>query len=274
MTFTETPTPDLTPEGSSGEGGAPPVEPSGEAGIPSPEGEGLPDPSGSGEGGEGAPAPAYLDPEQFGSHLVKVTVQGNEVELPFAEAVKGIMLQQDYTQKTQGLAEERRKLQQADALVAALEADPVGTLKQLSDIYDLTPSDGGFSPVERDPQEQRLVEMERTLAAQQEAFARQQIEAEVAAIRAEHGDFDVMATAQFARDRGLRLADAFNLMQFHQLKQQQAETAQQEQRRQAALATQVAHQGTSTQRGTVQPGTNKPVTSLRDAWELAKQQTK
>jgi len=183
------------------------------------------------------------------------------------------MRQQDYTQKTQELAEERRKLQQADALVSALEADPVGTLKQLSDIYDLNP-ESGFGPVERDPQEQQLVEMQRQLRAQQDAITRQQIETEVAAIRAEHPDFDVMSTARFAQERGLRLTDAFNLMQFEQLKAQQQETAQQEQRRQAALATQSVHQGTATQRGTVQPGSNKPVNTLRDAWDLAKLQTK
>lgn len=273
MTFTETPTPDLTPEGSSGEGGAPPVEPSGEAGIPSPEGEGLPDPSGSGEGGEGAPAPAYLDPEQYGSHLVKVKVAGEDVELPFSEALQSVMMQQDYTRKTQELAEERRKLQQADALVAALEGNPVETLKQLAQIYDLDP-DAGLAPVEREPHEQQLVDMQRQLQAQQEAITRQQIQNEVAAIRAEHGDFDVMATAQFAQERGLRLTDAFKLQKAEQLLQQQQQAAQQEQRRQAALAAQVTHQGTATQRGTVQPGAGGKVTSLRDAWELAKQTTK
>lgn len=193
--------------------------------------------------------------------------------MPFSEALQGIMRQQDYTQKTQGLAEERRKLQQADALVAYLESNPEGAIRELAGIYDLDLANE-LRPIERPAEEQRLIDMQRQLAAQQEAITRQQIESEIAAIRAEHGDFDVRATAQFAQERGLRLSDAFNLMQYEQLRTQQQEQAQQEQRRQAALAAQVAHQGTSTQRGTVQPGSNKPVSSLRDAWDLAKQQTK
>lgn len=228
-----------------------------------------------GDGGTGEPVtPAYLDPEQYGDHLVKIQVQGKDVELPFKEAIRGIMQQQDYTQKTQGLAEERRKLQQADALVAALEADPAGTLRQLSDIYDLSPNDGGFTPVERSADEQRLVDMERNMRATQEQLTRQMIQSEVAAIRAEHGDFDVQATALFAQERGLRLSDAFNLMQFEQYKAAEQQKAQTEQRQAAARAAQVAHQGTATQRGTVQPGSGKPVGSLREAWELAKQQTR
>ena len=264
--FDNAPTPDEGAAGATQPVADPPSQDAGGAAAEVPSGS-------EPEGSEGAPAPSYLDPEQYGSHLVKVKIGGEDVELPFSDAIQGVMRQGDYTRKTQELAEERRRLQQADALVAALEQNPVETLKQLASVYDLDP-DAGLSPVEREPHEQQLVDMQRQLNAQQEQFTRQMMQNEIAALRSEHGDVDVPALANFASANGLTLTVAHQVMQAQEVLAKQAEAAQAEQRRQAALATQVAHNGTATQRGTVAVGAgSNPPQSIKEAWALARQMT-
>lgn len=267
MSFTENTTPAAGDPGTEGVAGLG-AETSSEAGG-AVEGSGFAPPEG-GVGSEGAPAPAYLDPEQYGTHLVRVKVGGEDVELPFAEAIQGVMRQQDYTQKTQSLAEERRQLQQADALVAALESDPVRTLKQLAEVYDLDPNTG-LAPIERDPTEQRLVDMQRQMQQTQEQYARQMMQNEVNALRAVDPNLDLMALGQVAKEQGLTLTAAHRVMQAEQVLAKQQEAAKNEQRRQAALAAQVAHDGTATQRGSVAAGSGRQINSIRDAWNLAKE---
>lgn len=247
-------------------GVAAPVSPAPDAGAP---GDALGLPEGTPEA-PAAPEPTYFDSEQFSNHLVKLKVGGEDVELPLSEALKGAMRQQDYTRKTQELAEEKRKLHQADALAAMLEADPVGTLKQLSDIYDVDPVQG-FAPIERSPEEQAFRTQQRALQAQQQSLAQQRINLEIAQIQAEHGDFDIMATAAYAKDRGLDLPTAYKLMRYEEdRKSADAESRNAANRTQARAAQVVHTQGTAA-RGSVQPN-EKPVQSLREAYERAKQQ--
>lgn len=250
------------------EGSAPPSEPvSGtpEAPPAPPAGEGAP------EAPEAPPAPSYLDPEQYGDHLVKIKVGGEDVELPFREAVSSVMMQRDYTQKTQELAEERRRLQQADLLVAALEQNPQQTLRELAEVYDFDP-DNALAPVERSAEQQQLRDLQAQVTQQQEQYARQMMQNEIAAIRQQDPNADPYALAAFARDNGTTLTVAHQVLQAQKVLQDQQDAAQAEQRRQAALAASQAHDQGSSQRGSSAPGSGAAPTSLREAWALSKQQ--
>lgn len=215
------------------------------------------------------PEPVYFNADDYKDHLVKLKVGGQDVELPLSEALAGAMRAQDYTRKTQELAEERRRLFQAEALAASLENDAERTIRQLAEVYDLDVS--GLQPVQREPEEQRLIEARRELAAREAAINRQRIQNEIQALTQEFGDFDVPAVAQFAYQTGTDLTTAYKAMNYDLQRQQQQEAARQEAARQAARNAQVAHSGATTQRGSIGEAPIQ-VNSIQDAFRLAQQQ--
>lgn len=219
------------------------------------------------------PAPVvdkqYIDTSAMGSHLVKVTVDGAEVEMPLNDALQGVMRQQDYTRKTQEVADIRRRAGQAISLVDALEADPVGTLKQLANVYEIDP-ENGFQAAEPDPVQQQLRQQERAIYEMRQQAVSQQINAEVAALKQQYGEFDVRPVAEYAYNNGMRLTDAYKAMNFDSVRSQTppAQTTAQ-QNRERALAAQTVEGGASTQRGAVTTAPKK-ISSFRDAWFAAK----
>lgn len=96
-----------------------------------------------------------------------VKIDGEEQQVTLEELQNGYQRQADYTRKTQEIAVERERLQQAEAIVSALENDPSGTLQTLArsfnvDTFDQpqTNEDG----YELDATEKKLVELESKLA--------------------------------------------------------------------------------------------------------------
>jgi hypothetical protein len=63
--------------------------------------------------------------------VYRVKVDGEEIEVPFSELLKGYQRQADYTRKTQRIAEERRKLQEMLQEAAAEREAYRNTLKSL-----------------------------------------------------------------------------------------------------------------------------------------------
>jgi hypothetical protein len=61
---------------------------------------------------EGDQAEEEAEGEEEQEHIYTVKVDGTEIEVPASELVKGYQRQQDYTQKTMALAEERKALTQ------------------------------------------------------------------------------------------------------------------------------------------------------------------
>ena len=53
-----------------------------------------------------------------------VKIGGEEHQVSLTELQNGYQRQADYTRKTQEIAEERQRLQQAEAIASALETDP------------------------------------------------------------------------------------------------------------------------------------------------------
>jgi len=107
-------------------------------------------------------------PDQF--TLPDGTVVGRD------ELTKGYMRQQDYTRKTQGLSQERQRVEAANQLFSMLETDPQGTLSQLAQHYGLggnaAPTDDFEPEEENDPRYQQLDQR----LSQQEALVEQQLQ--------------------------------------------------------------------------------------------------
>lgn len=87
-------------------------------------------PEGQAEAGVEQSAPEqqpvdYLDLDEtaYDRH-VRVKVDGEEVSVPLREALQGYSRTQDYTQKTQALAEQRRQAEEALVLQQAMQAAP------------------------------------------------------------------------------------------------------------------------------------------------------
>lgn len=219
-----------------------------------------------------APAPAvekqYVDTATMGGHLVKVTVDGSEVEMPLSEALQGVMRQQDYTRKTQEVADIRRRAGQAMSLVDALEADPVGTLKQLTDIYEIDPTNG-FQAAEPDPVQQKLREQERAINEMRQQSVQQQISTEVAALKQQYGEFDVRSVADYAVQNNMTLTNAYKAMNFDAVRSNTQNKTVAEQNRERALSAQSVEGGAGPQRGVVKTAPKK-INSFRDAWFAAK----
>lgn len=215
-----------------------------------------------------APPPQYLDLDQFGDHLVKLKVDGQDMDVPLKKARDGLMMQEAFTKRTQELAEERRLLQQAQAVVDALDSNPVETIKQLAEAYDLD-LDAGLQPIQRAPEEQRVRQMQSQLAQQQEQLQRQRVEMEVAALRQIDPNVDVSEVARYTTANGhTSLMNGYKAMQFDQMQTRQKADAEAEARRKAAAAAASAVQGgASTQRGATG---SAPINSIRDAWMAAK----
>ena len=113
-----------------------------------------------------------------------VKVDGAESEVTLSELQQGYQRQADYTRKTQELASERQRLEQAEAIVSALEADPQGALTALSTAFGIEdsrqPSSTDEWAEDPDPQEQRIASLEATVAQQTRATRQTALEKEVA----------------------------------------------------------------------------------------------
>lgn len=247
---------------------SPPAESTAPASEGAPASPPVDTPSAPPAGPAPAPAAQYVDTEAMGGHLVKVQVNGAEVEMPLKDALQGVMRHQDYTRKTQEIADARRKLHQADALAAALEADPVGTIKQLSDVYQIDPANG-FEPQEPDPVRDQLRSQEAQLAEIRMNHAQQQINAEVQNLRAQYGNFDERAVAEYAIDNRMTLTNAYKAMNFDAVRTQGQQPPTAEQNRQRALAAQNMEGGSNAQPGSVTKD-KKPAQSFREAYFQAK----
>ena len=77
-----------------------------------------------------------------------VKVDGEESEVTLEELQDGYQRQADYTRKTQELADERKRLQQAEAIVSSLENNPEETLKALREAFGVAQPVRQAAPVQ------------------------------------------------------------------------------------------------------------------------------
>ena len=207
-----------------------------------------------------------------------VKIGGEEQQVTLEELQNGYQRQADYTRKTQEIATERERLAQAEAIVSALEYDPAGTLDTLAKSFNVdyaTPqpiSPDSQEYEEIDPMQQKVSALEYKIAMQEQAQRVQVIEREVNSLQAKYGEFNRQELLNHALRYGIpNLEAAYTHWQFNDVKSTADKLSQEQEitnkKRDAAVVT----PGGSTQSGTDTEPTPE-VTSLRDAFALAKQQ--
>ena len=234
-----------------------------------------------------SPEPAAADNPDVSSEVATepadhtVKVDGVEQQVSLSELRDGYQRQADYTRKTQELASERERLQQAEAIVSALESDPTGTLTALGQAFGVDnrpsqPQQPSYDEWqdEADPTSQRLQSLEAQVAAQARTHRQQALDREVNGLKDQYGDFDEKALFQHAlTNRIPNLEAAYAHMRFGEVaataeKLQQEQAITEEKRTGVPVAG-----GKSTQSGAVQPNvSSEKIGSLREAFALAKRE--
>ena len=138
------------------------------------------------------PAPADIpevsldEASQEPAETYVVKVDGEEQQVSLSELRDGYQRQADYTRKTQELASERQRLQQAESIAKALEADPSGTISALSSAFglDTQPTQEQQEAWdELDPTEQRIARIEHQMEQQAAIGRRTALDKEVAGLK-------------------------------------------------------------------------------------------
>lgn len=244
------------------------------------------------EGSEQVEAPArqYLEVEDPSSVWTKIKVNGEEIEVPLAEALSGYSRTADYTQKTQEAARLREEAQEGMFALNLLKTDPVRGMRLLQELY--APPEAQPQPVAPevpsfdDPLEEKLWHQEQRFNQLQNQLAQRELEAQVnhtvQGLKQEYGasDEDIFQTVAVARQMNVgveALPQIYKAMAYDRLvanfrasQQVQQETAAQTQQRQAAAsqASRLVGTGSSSTGVTTAPP-NTGYRSIREAAEAA-----
>lgn len=224
--------------------------------------------------------PEYIDLDGFADKYVKLTVDGEELEVPLKEAVSGYQRQADYTRKTQQLAEERKNVQFAQAIQQALDNDPSATIELLKSHYGIAEQlDFEDDDIFIDPMEKQYRQLESRIQSFEEQQAMNELERTIGGLQQKYGDdFDANEVVSAALASGTTNLEAvYKQMAFDKLysnqqaqRELQARKAQKEQEIvQAKRSSGIVAGGSSAQGSSVDTA---PITSLRDAFAAAKQQ--
>lgn len=225
--------------------------------------------------------PEYIDIDSFADKYVKITVDGEELEVPLKEAVSGYQRQSDYTRKTQQLAEERRSVQFAQAIQQALDNDPSATIELLKSHYglDATESYNEDDDLFADPMEKQYRQLENRLRSFEEQQALNELERTIGGLQQKYGeDFDANEVVSQALASGTTdLESVYKQIAFDRLyskeraqrEMQQRKTEQEQKVVQAKRSSGIVAGGSSAQGSSVDTA---PISSLRDAFSVAKQQ--
>lgn len=197
------------------------------------------------------PPRQYVEVDDPDTRYVRLRVDGEDVEVPLSEALRGYSREADYTRKTQETAQLRQQAEMGIRLQEALQSNPQLTLRLLQEQFapPQQPQQQA-APQFDDPLEQKLYEEQQARMALEERIAAreadQQLERTIAGLRSEYGasEDDVRAAINTAMQLNLgieALPMVYKTMAFDRIAatmrahaaqqaQQQAET----QRRQSA----------------------------------------
>ena len=226
-----------------------------------------------------------LEEPAAGAYTVKV--DGDEQQVSLNELRDGYQRQADYTRKTQELASERKRLQQAEAIVSSLETDPGGTLTALADAFGVqmgdapqaAPQQQDYNPYDpsydmpSDPNEQRISELETRLASQDRMHRRQQVEKQVAGLMERYGDFDATELYQHALTHKIgNLEAALTHMRYNDVAAKANKLEQEQERTEAKRDASVVEPSGSKQAGSSRKASPDKPSSIREAFESAKRE--
>ena len=220
--------------------------------------------------------------EPSDEEMYTIKVDGSEEEVSLSELQNGYQRQADYTRKTQELAAERERLQQAETIAQALESDPEGTLRALGSAFGVSgnmpdapreSADSGMWEEPDDPMAQRLARIESQLEHQQSLTRQQALDKEVTGLKDRYGDFDENALFSHAlKERIPNLEAAYAHMNFGEVAGAAAKLQADKDVTEAKRDASVVAGGKTTASGAVAAkGSDKPPSSIREAFSLAKQ---
>ncbi len=215
--------------------------------------------------------------EPTGTSGYTVKVDGEQQQVSLEELQSGYQRQADYTRKTQVLASERQRLQQAETIVSALEADPQGTLAALGNALGVAdspvPQDDVSSWEDEDPTAQRVAHLEAQVARQAQTHRKQALDKEVSRLKGQYGNFDEQVLFKHALDNKIaNLEAAYTHLNFNGLAGYAGKLQRDQETLEAKRGGAPVEGGKTVQQGTVVDGSPKKVTSLREAFALAKQE--
>ena len=209
-----------------------------------------------------------------------VAVDGDNQEVSLQELRDGYQRQADYTRKTQELASERRRLEQAEAIVSSLEADPEGTIKALGNAFGVqaeepkgkTDEYSGWTE-EPDVTDKRIGQLEAKVAAQDRVHRRQSVERQVGGLKRQYGDFDAQSLFRHAVKHKINnLEAALTHMQYGDVAQRAGKLEKEQERLGAKRDASVVEPGGSKQAGSASEKAPAKASSIREAFNLAKKQ--
>ena len=229
----------------------------------------------------------YVDTSAFDGKYVKVKVDGEELDVPFNEALQGYQRQADYTRKTQELSQQREQLQYAQTLQQALESNPQQTLEILSRHYGVAEAqrmiadaqDAPSEPEFDDPLEKRIWETEQRIQQYEQERANDQLQREIVRLQNTYEDFNPQEVVRAALNAGTTNLEAvYKQIAYDRLIQkiragEQANQIVQNQNQQVVDAKRDASfvEGGASANGPSDVPVGK-IGSVHDAWALAKQQ--
>ena len=222
----------------------------------------------------------YFTWDEYADRPVKLNIAGEEIDVPLKEALAGYQRQADYTRKTQELSEQRKQVQFGSALQEALQNDPRNTLELLKQHYGLDEQQtSDEDELYMDPTEKQYRQLESRVKAFEQQKALQDLEKTVESLSRKYGDaFDadeIIAKALATGNSNLEAVykqTAFDRIFEQNLTNSQVKAKKAEDEKvivQAKRDATVVSKGASAKSADVP---SKPVTTLRDAFEMAKRQ--
>ena len=201
-----------------------------------------------------------------------VTVGGEQMDVSQTELINGYQRQADYTRKTQELATERERLAQGEAIVQALESDPESAVSALADAFGIRMGNQVSAPDEEmeelDPEETRLRRLESAIEEQGRLNRQQNLQKEMTSLRDKYqADIDENALYSHALKHNIGNLDAaYAHMTYGDL----AEKAKNSEIVDEKRAASIVEAGSGSAEGSISREFNSAVTSIRDAFDLAK----
>lgn len=243
------------------------------------------------EGGDETPARQYVEVDDPDQRYVRVKVDGEDVEVPYSEAVRGYSREADYTRKAQAVAAQRQEAELGLRIQQALAADPQTTLRLLAERYGAPAPAQSKAPEPEfdDPLERQLHEERQARQSLEERInqreADEQLSRTIDGLRTQYGanDEDLRAAVNAAYQQNLgieALPMIYKTMAFDRIQanvrayqaQQAAEAAKTQQRTAAKTAAgQVVSSGQGAGNLTDRASTGAPM-SLRESIEAAFEQ--
>jgi hypothetical protein len=222
----------------------------------------------------------YFTWDEYADRPVKLNIAGEEIDVPLKEALAGYQRQADYTRKTQELSEQRKQVQFGSALQEALQNDPRNTLELLKQHYGLDEQQtSDEDELYMDPTEKQYRQLESRVKAFEQQKALNDLEKTVESLSRKYGDaFDADEIIAKALATGnSNLEAVYKQTAFDRIFEQNVTANQVKAKKaddekaivQAKRDATVVSKGASAKSADVP---SKPVTTLRDAFEMAKRQ--